>query len=133
MLYFGALSSESVFIFFPSRQVPKIILNESSKITENALIELRGFAKRPLIRYFTKTKIYVVFVKYLVVSFRSHSIRAFSVFLRDSLRIISLNLTCWEKSKNKFRLNAPMSFFERQKLVHYLLSSVINKENVTKI
>jgi SPX domain protein involved in polyphosphate accumulation len=31
----------------------------------------------------------LVFIKYLVVSLRSHSIRAFSVFLEISLRIIS--------------------------------------------
>jgi hypothetical protein len=31
----------------------------------------------------------LVFVKYLVVSSRSQSIRAFSVFLEDSLKIIS--------------------------------------------
>jgi hypothetical protein len=31
----------------------------------------------------------LVFGKYLVVSVRSHSIRAFSVFLEDSLRIIA--------------------------------------------
>jgi hypothetical protein len=31
----------------------------------------------------------LAFGKYLVVSFRSHSIRAFSVFLEDSLKIIS--------------------------------------------
>jgi hypothetical protein len=31
----------------------------------------------------------LIFEKYLVVFFRSHSIGAFSVFLKDSLRIIS--------------------------------------------
>jgi hypothetical protein len=31
----------------------------------------------------------LVFVKYISVSFQSHSIRAFSVFLEDTLRIIS--------------------------------------------
>jgi hypothetical protein len=38
----------------------------------------------------TKKTTYIFnFGKYLVVPFRSHSIRAFSVFLEDSLRIIS--------------------------------------------
>jgi hypothetical protein len=38
LLYYGALT-ESVFRFFSARQVSEIILNESSKNTQNALIE----------------------------------------------------------------------------------------------
>jgi hypothetical protein len=47
----------SVSRFFPARQVPEIILNESSKNTGNAL--LGGFGKS-LQGFFTKTKVYVV-------------------------------------------------------------------------
>jgi hypothetical protein len=36
-----------------------------------------------------ETKCTLVLRKYLVVCFRSHSVRAFSVFLEDSLRTIS--------------------------------------------
>jgi hypothetical protein len=36
-----------------------------------------------------ETTYIIVFVKYLAIDFRNHSIRAFSVFLKDSLKIIS--------------------------------------------
>jgi hypothetical protein len=54
------------------------------------LENFRHFSKTVLkTRLITKETTYtLVFVKYLVVSFRSHSIKAFSVFLEDSLRII---------------------------------------------
>jgi hypothetical protein len=110
---------DSVLSFFAARQVSEIILNESSKSTENAIIELRIRViletctwKLPGISYFadlrqtrcarkspkpvlettliTKETTYTLdFRKCFVVSFWSHSIRAFSVLLEDSLRIIS--------------------------------------------
>jgi hypothetical protein len=49
--------NETVFIFSPARQIPEIILNESSKNTENAFIE---WLLKKTIRYFTKIKVYVV-------------------------------------------------------------------------
>jgi hypothetical protein len=36
---FSAANNDSMLSFFPARQVSKIIINESSKSTENALIE----------------------------------------------------------------------------------------------
>jgi hypothetical protein len=42
LLNFGALQSESVFRFFPARQVSEIILNEYSRNTENALSKWLG-------------------------------------------------------------------------------------------
>jgi hypothetical protein len=36
---FWCVESKSVLRFFPARQIPEIILNVSSKNTENALIE----------------------------------------------------------------------------------------------
>jgi hypothetical protein len=60
-------------------------------------------------RLTTKETTYtLVFVKYLVVSFPSLSKKEFGVsgiFIEDYLR----NLTCWEKSKNKFGLSTPKS------------------------
>jgi hypothetical protein len=53
---FGALSPNLFLKFLPARQAPEIILNESSKNTENALIEM---LRKETTRYFTKTKVYV--------------------------------------------------------------------------
>jgi hypothetical protein len=36
---FSAAINDSVLRFFPARQVSEVILNESSKSTENALVE----------------------------------------------------------------------------------------------
>jgi hypothetical protein len=59
LLIIGALSlnSETVFRFFPAHQVPEIILNKSSKITENAFIE---WFRKATTRYFMKTNVNVV-------------------------------------------------------------------------
>jgi hypothetical protein len=46
------------------------------------------------------------------------------IFIENYLR----NLTCWEKSKNRFGLSEPKlskNFFNTQTFVHYLLDSVI--------
>jgi hypothetical protein len=51
-------NKDSVFRFFPARQVPEVILNESSKNTENALIECHR--KETLRFFFLKTEVYVV-------------------------------------------------------------------------
>jgi hypothetical protein len=60
------------------------------------LRQLRGAKKIPKIvlktRFTTKETTYtLVFGKYLVIFFRSHSIMAFSVFLEDSLTTISVS------------------------------------------
>jgi hypothetical protein len=46
--------SESVFIYFSARQVSEIILNESSKNTQNAL------RNETNTRHFTKTKVSLI-------------------------------------------------------------------------
>jgi hypothetical protein len=55
------------------------------------LRQTRGAEKIPKTVLKTKlqTTYTLVFINYLVVIFRGHSIRAFSVFLEDSLGIIS--------------------------------------------
>jgi hypothetical protein len=56
LLNFDA-DSESFIRFFPARLVPQIILKESSKNTQHALIE---WLRKETTRYFTKTKVNVV-------------------------------------------------------------------------
>jgi hypothetical protein len=49
---FSAVNYDSVLSFFPARQVSEIILNESSKSTENALIE---WLQQDKAKYFLKS------------------------------------------------------------------------------
>jgi hypothetical protein len=55
---FQLLKIYSVHSFSPARQGSKIVLNESSKSTENALIE---WLQKDITKYFLKSKVYVVF------------------------------------------------------------------------
>jgi hypothetical protein len=55
----------SVLSFFPTRQVSEIVLNESSKSTENALIEI---LQKDITKYFLKSKVYEVSLVISVVS-----------------------------------------------------------------
>jgi hypothetical protein len=55
---------KTVFGFFPARQVSEIILNESSKNTENYLIE---WLRKRTTRYFQKMKVCVVFLVLSIV------------------------------------------------------------------
>jgi hypothetical protein len=63
----------------------------------------------------------LVFLKYLVVSFqRPLNKGILSVFGRFFEDYLIRNLTCWEKSKNRFRLSASkliVDFFKRQNCV----------------
>jgi hypothetical protein len=79
---FDVLSPNLFLKFLQSRQVPEIILNESSKNTENALIEL---LRKETTRYFTKTKVYVVS---LVLSLVFKIV--FAIFLASLICLISV-------------------------------------------
>jgi hypothetical protein len=46
LLNFGALSPNLFLDFFPAREVPEIICNESSRNTENSIFE-GGLGKKP--------------------------------------------------------------------------------------
>jgi hypothetical protein len=87
--------SKSVFRFFPARQVPEIPLNESSKNTENALIE---WPRKETTRYFTKTKVYVVC---LVLSLVFETV--FGIFWQH----YALSQIC--KLRNVWKLPSPFS------------------------
>jgi hypothetical protein len=54
---FLAAFYDSVLSFFPARQVSEIFVIESSKSTENALIES---LQKDTTKYFLKSKVYVV-------------------------------------------------------------------------
>jgi hypothetical protein len=79
------------------KKIPKTVLKTTLKIKETAST--------------------LLFIKYFVVSFQSHSIRAFSVFLEDSLRIISQKPDMLEKN---LKTDSDSAHF-------FLLGSVINK------
>jgi hypothetical protein len=81
--------SESIFSLFPARHVPEIILNESSKNTENALIE---WLRKETTRYLTKTKGYVVFLALSLV-FKT----VFGIFLAS---LVCLKSVKFEMSGN---------------------------------
>jgi protein-arginine kinase activator protein McsA len=57
---FSAANNDSAVTFFPARQVSEIVLNESSKSTENALKRCN--------KIFSKFKVYVVSLVIIVVS-----------------------------------------------------------------
>jgi hypothetical protein len=61
---FGALSPNPFLDFPQTRQVSEITLNESSKNTQTALIE---WFRNETTRYFTKTKVYVVYLGWSLV------------------------------------------------------------------
>jgi hypothetical protein len=65
---FSAADYDSVFSFFPARQGSEIVLNESSKITENAL-------QKNTTKYFRECKVNVVF---FVINFVSKT--GFGIF-----------------------------------------------------
>jgi hypothetical protein len=77
--------------FFPARQVSEIILNESSKYTENALIE--RLQKDPT-KYFPKSKYYVVSLVIILV-FKT----GFGIFLAHLICLKSEKKEMSETSK----------------------------------
>jgi hypothetical protein len=76
LLNFGALIPNLFLEFFQARQVPEIIYNESSKNTENALIE---WLRKETTRYFLKTKVCVVCLVLSLVS------KLFFCFSKDKI------------------------------------------------
>jgi hypothetical protein len=86
---FWAADFESVFRFFPARQVSEIILNESSKNTENALIE---WLRKEITMFLTKTKVYLVSL-ILSLVFKT----GFGIFLAP---LSCLKSVKWEMSGN---------------------------------
>jgi hypothetical protein len=80
-----------------------------------------------------RNHVHITFVKYRVVSPKPLKEAIFSVsgiFIEKYLK----SLTCCEKSKNRFGLNAPTLskncwfFFNTQKFVHYFLVSVFSRQ-----
>jgi hypothetical protein len=88
---FSAAHCDSVLSFLPATQVSEIVLNESSKSSENALIE---WLEKDTTKYFLKSKVYVVSLVMSVVSKT-----AFGIFLAHLVCLKSENQKCLEASK----------------------------------
>jgi hypothetical protein len=86
---FGALSPN---LFLAVRQVSEIMFYESSKNTENALIEWLG---KDNTRYFTKIKVYVVYL-FMSLVFKT----VFEILLAPLVGLKSVKIKCLETFKS---------------------------------
>jgi hypothetical protein len=91
------------------------------------LRQTRGAKKIPKTCLKTKLKSKEITNILVFETFPNHSIRKFSVFLEDELRIISGTQRAGKITKNRFGLSVKQNsliFFKSQKLFHYFLGSV---------